>query len=65
MPGSQWRSATTLTTRPRRGIVTFEGCTFLSFTMPGQSPAGIGGPSVGNDPLAEVNRVAGLHWKVP
>jgi hypothetical protein len=47
------------------GIATFAGCAFLSFTMPGQSPAGIGGPSAGNDLLAEVNRVAGLHWKVP
>jgi hypothetical protein len=46
------------------GIATFEGCAFLSFTMPGQSSAEIGGPSAGNDLLAEVNRVAGLHWKV-
>jgi hypothetical protein len=46
-------------------VATFEGCAFLSFTMPGQSPAEIGGPGAGNDLLAEVNRVAGLHWKLP
>ncbi len=44
---------------------TFAGCAFLSFTMPGQKAAEIGGPAAGNDLLAEVNRVAGLHWKVP
>ncbi len=43
----------------------FAGCAFLSFTKPGQKPAGIGGPSAGNDLVAEIDRVAGLHWKVP
>jgi hypothetical protein len=44
---------------------TFAGCAFLSFTMPGQTAAAISGADAGNDLLAEVNRVAGLHWTVP
>jgi hypothetical protein len=44
---------------------TFAGCAFLTFTKPGQSPTGIGGPAAGNDLLIEVDRVADLHWKVP
>jgi hypothetical protein len=44
---------------------TFAGCAFLTFTKPGQSPTGIGGPAAGNDLLTEVDRVADLHWKVP
>jgi hypothetical protein len=46
-------------------VATFAGCAFLSFTTPGGSPAEIGGPGGGNDLLAEINQVAGLHWKVP
>lgn len=43
----------------------FAGCSFLSFTMPGQKAAAIGGPSAGSDLVAEVDRVAGLHWTAP
>lgn len=46
-------------------ITTFAGCAFLSFTVPGRPSAEIGGPAAGNDLLAEVNQVAGLHWKLP
>jgi hypothetical protein len=48
-----------------KATATVNGCAFLNYTMPGQSPTGLGGPLAGVNLLAEVNRVAGLHWKVP
>lgn len=41
------------------------GCAFLTYTMPGQSAIGLGGGAAGESLLAEVNRVTGLHWKIP
>jgi hypothetical protein len=40
------------------------GCGFLTFTVPGQPPTGLGEAEAGESLLAEVNHVTGLHWKV-
>lgn len=41
------------------------GCDFLSYTMPGRPAVGLGGGPAGENLLDEVNRVTGLHWKLP
>ena len=41
------------------------GCAFLTYTMPGQPTAGLGGGAAGENLLDEVNHVTGLHWKIP
>lgn len=71
-PAGVGGSSITVTFRARPGSpalagasARFAGCSFLSFTMPGQRAAGTGGPSAGNDLVAEVDRVAGLRWKAP
>jgi hypothetical protein len=38
------------------------GCGFVSYTMPGHPMTGIGGAGAAAALLAEVNRVAGVHW---
>ena len=41
------------------------GCAFLTYAMPGQPTAGLGGGDAGESLLDEVNHVTGLHWKIP
>jgi hypothetical protein len=41
---------------------TLRGCSFLAYAMPGQPETSLAGPEAGQNLLAEVNRVAGLHW---
>jgi len=41
------------------------GCGFLTYTMPGHPPTGLGEAEAGLPLLAEVNHVTGSHWKVP
>jgi hypothetical protein len=41
------------------------GCAFLSYSMPGQPSAALGGGGAGENLLDEVNHVTGLHWKTP
>lgn len=41
------------------------GCEFLSYTMPGHPPTGLGGGPVGENLLDELNHVTGLQWKIP
>ena len=41
------------------------GCEFLSYTMPGQQTVGLGGGPAGENLLDEIDRVSGLHWKLP
>jgi hypothetical protein len=46
-----------------RASAELSGCAFVTYAMPGRASLGIGGPAAGGGLLAEVNRVAGLHWK--
>jgi hypothetical protein len=71
-PASFGDSAVTLTFSARPGgpvlamaSAELDGCAFLSYTMPGQPAAGLGGGDAGGNLLDEVNHVTGLHWKVP
>jgi hypothetical protein len=48
-----------------RASAGLSGCGSLSYAMPGQPETGLGGGDAGPSLLAEVNRVAGLHWTVP
>ena len=41
------------------------GCGFLTYTMPGQPPAGLNEAEAGDALLAAVNHATGLHWKLP
>jgi hypothetical protein len=71
-PASFGDSTVTLTFSARLGgpvlamaSAELDGCAFLSYTMPGQPAAGLGGGAAGGNLLDEVNHVTGLHWKVP
>lgn len=71
-PPATGTSGLTVTFRARAGgpvlaqaATVVVGCAFLSYTMPGQPPAALGGPGGGDNLLTEVNLVAGLHWKFP
>jgi hypothetical protein len=48
-----------------QAAASLSGCGFLTYTMPGQRPAGLGEAEAGGSLLAAVNHVTGLHWKVP
>ena len=41
------------------------GCQFLSYSMPGRQPIGLGGAPSGENLLNEVDHVTGLHWTIP
>jgi hypothetical protein len=71
-PAGSGISGLTVTFRARAGdpvlaqaAVVVDGCASLSYTMPDQPPAALGGTDGGDSLLTEVNHVAGLHWKFP
>jgi len=71
-PASSGDSTVTLTFSARPGgpvlamaSAELDGCAFLSYTMPGQPAADLGGGGAGENLLDTVNRVTGLHWKIP
>jgi hypothetical protein len=48
-----------------KASATVGGCEFLTYTMPGHPPTGLGTGPVGENLLDELNHVTGLHWNIP